>query len=71
MSDELKYPWQEYYQRAILEFDPRRRAERIATAEAIIGARRQALIGNRSASDEREALQDALKGLRILRRNQT
>ena len=39
-------------------------AERIATAETIIGARRHALIGNPSASDEREALQDALKGLR-------
>jgi hypothetical protein len=71
MPEELKYAWQEYYQRAILEFDPRKKAERIAVAETIIGARRQALIGNPSASDEREALQDALKGLRILRRNHT
>jgi hypothetical protein len=64
----LLYPsWQKPYQEALLEFDPQKLEEKIIAAENAIFLLFQELASsNGHGSDERVALNDALRGLRNL-----
>jgi hypothetical protein len=59
--------WQELYQAALLELRPDELRRRIDEAEKAIQQRIVELIRNDSGSDEeRRAMDDALRGLRVL-----
>jgi hypothetical protein len=59
--------WQELYQAALLELRPGELRRRIDEAEKAIQQRILELIRNDSSSDEeRRAMDDALRGLRVL-----
>lgn len=61
------YPeWQNEYQAALLELDPEKLSERIAAAEAAISKRLQAISQNSGHHAERQAIADALVGIRVL-----
>lgn len=64
----LKYPWQKLYEEAALELDPEKLADRIRLAEEAISARLRELGDLDGAASERQALQDAQSGLRVLQR---
>ena len=62
------YSWQESYQAALLETDGTKMQERVQTAESEIHKRRLELSKDQNATqEEREAVVNALKGLRLLR----
>ena len=62
------YSWQESYQAALLETDGIKMQERIQTAESEIHKRRLVLSQDHSGTpEEREALVNAMSGLRVLR----
>ena len=62
------YSWRESYQAALLETDWTKMQERIQTAESEIHKRRLMLVQDQGGtSEEREALVNALSGLRVLR----
>jgi hypothetical protein len=64
----LKYPeWQECVRAALLELDEVRLAQRIALAEAVVSRRLKAISQDGGDRAERQALQDALSSLRILK----
>jgi hypothetical protein len=65
---DLSYPlWQKPYQEALLEFTPHNLEEKIIVAENAIFLRFQELARvNGQATDERAALDDALRALRVL-----
>jgi hypothetical protein len=69
MARKLKYPWQESVQRAIFEANASKKPERIALAETIIYGRLRALIGTTGTSDERQAVEDAIRALQIMQRS--
>jgi hypothetical protein len=63
------YEWQRYYEAAILETDRSRLQVLIKNAQTAIDARIQELHVNHGGTpDERLALEDALAGLNVLRR---
>jgi hypothetical protein len=67
-SDDLKYPdWQRPLQAALLEFDPQKLEETIATAEAAISARLDLLSRAPDNDNERLAIQDGLRLLSFLK----
>ena len=71
---EIKVPtsfsWQASYQAALLETDWTKMQERVQTAESEIHQRRLLLSQDHSGTDEeREALVNAMSGLRALRMN--
>ena len=66
----LKYPeWQEPLQQALLELDTDKLKARIASAEIAIFSRLQALTRGPYHPAERQALEDALATLRVLKRD--
>jgi hypothetical protein len=68
----FRYPWQHDYEAALVELDPEKLSERIHTAEAAIFNRLQELAESSSNADqkaERQAIEDALAGLRVLQRD--
>jgi hypothetical protein len=68
MSSELKFPkWQEPYLEALMETDDRKLVERVKLAESAIFMRLRAI---QSDSDitEKQAIEDALSGLTVLKR---
>jgi len=66
----LGYPeWQRPYQAALLELDHEKLSARVAEAEAAIFERLQALDGTQDAQAERHALQDAINGLKVIKRD--
>jgi len=68
-NEQLQYPqWQEAYRLALLELDTEKLKHRVAAAEALIVARRRAIEGDAERRDERHAIQDALFGLKVLKR---
>ena len=71
MSDgELKYPkWQAPLQEAILESDGEKLREKVAKMEASILERLQELQHGASGHREKEAINDALSTLRIIKRD--
>jgi hypothetical protein len=71
MSDgELKYPkWQTPLQEAILEFDREKLREKLQKVETSILERLQELQHGPDGHSEREAINDALSVLRIIKRD--
>ena len=66
----LRFPeWQVAYQAALLEVDPQKLPERVKAAEAAIFLRQQALANSSDGHAERQAIEDAVAGLRILKRD--
>ncbi len=64
----ISYDWQGSYQAALLETDWTKMQERIQTAESEIHKRRLVLSQDHSGTlEEREALVNAMGGLRVLR----
>jgi hypothetical protein len=65
----LKFPdWQEPLQELILEFDGARLPEKVQRVEALISERLKQLTLSSDGHVEREAIQDALNILRIIKR---
>jgi hypothetical protein len=62
------YGWAEIYQRAMLETDRSKLPGRIEAAQAAINRRIQEINAGHDSVDERRAIQDALAGLNVLRR---
>ena len=63
----LEYPeWQKAYREALLEIDRQKLPARIFAAEMAILARMTALQTSSDGHIERQAIQDALKALRVL-----
>jgi hypothetical protein len=65
----LLYPdWQAEYTKALLELDhPSKLPDRLSAAEEAISKRVQALAGDTNHQRERQAIQDALDTLRVLK----
>jgi hypothetical protein len=64
----MTFGWQRFYEAAILETTRARLPERIQTAQAAIDARIEQLrVDHHNSDEERQAIADALTGLRILR----
>ena len=67
-SPKILYPeWQNEYQAALLELDRKKLLERVTAAETAIFNRIKAILPNHAA--ERQAIEDALASLRVLRRD--
>src|SRR5262245_2559700 len=67
-SPKILYPdWQQDYQAALLELDPQKLLERVAEVEAVIFKRLQAISHNPDHVAERQAIDDALASLRVLK----
>jgi hypothetical protein len=61
------YPWQQYYEAAILETDRSRLPALIKVAQHAINSRIQQIgSDHQGTTEEREAIADALAGIRIL-----
>jgi hypothetical protein len=70
MSPEISYPeWQPQYQTALLEIDREKLPERVAAAETAIYQRLQAISQSSDYQAERQAIEDALSSLRVLKRD--
>ena len=66
----LLYPdWQPEYTKALLELDPSKLPDLLSAAEAAIAKRVQALVGDTNHQRERQAMQDALHTLQVLRQD--
>ena len=61
--------WRESYQQALLELDQEKLSERIAATETAISNRLRAIVGDSNHHAERQAIEDALSSLRVLKRN--
>jgi hypothetical protein len=69
MDETILYPeWQKDYLEALLELDPKQLSRRIAAAESAIATRLQSIAGNTNHHAERQAIEDALSSLRVLKR---
>jgi len=69
-SFRILYPhWQNEYQAAVLELDRTKLSERVAAAEAAIYTRLQQISQNSPHDPERQAIEDALAGLLVLKRD--
>ena len=67
-SPKILYPeWQPEYQAALLELDANKLRERVQTAETAIFKRLQAISQKPDYSTEREAIEEALASLRVLK----
>jgi hypothetical protein len=65
-----KYSWYEFYKTALLETDWTKMQERIQEAESAMDERQRVLSADHGgAPEERQALADAISGLRVLRRD--
>ncbi len=62
------FPWEEHYVKAVLEADHTRLQDLIQRAEAAIQARKRELNGRIGHTPEMQLAQDALNGLRVLKR---
>jgi hypothetical protein len=68
-SPKMSYPeWQADYQAALVELDPEKLPKRVEAAETAIFKRLQTLSGNQDSHAERQAIEDALASLRLLKR---
>jgi len=69
-SPEILYPhWQNEYRAALVELDPEKLSERVAAAETSIYKRLQQISQGSDHLAERQAIEDAVAGLRILKRD--
>jgi hypothetical protein len=62
----LYLEWQAYYQAALLELDPEKLPQRVEAAETEIFKRLQDLALSSNNHAERQTIEDALAGLRVL-----
>jgi hypothetical protein len=63
------YQWEELFEKAVLETDSSRLPQRLDAAQAALEARAAQLAGaNHDAGEEHRAINDALSGLKVLRR---
>jgi len=70
-TSNLKFPeWQRQYQAALMELDRKKLPERVLEAENAIFQRLQSLAVSRNGMAERQAIEDALGSLRVLKREQ-
>ena len=70
LSSTYSYPeWQRDYQAALLEPDSEKLVNLVAAAEAAIFKRLQAIGQSQDHRVERQAIEDALANLRVLRRD--
>ena len=70
LSPKILYPeWQNELRAALLELDREKLRERITTAEAAIFNRLQAISHDPDHVAERQAIEDALTSLRVLKRD--
>jgi hypothetical protein len=70
MSPEILYPeWQPQYQTALLETAREKLPERVAAAETAIYQRLQAISQSSDYQAERQAIEDAVASLRVLKRD--
>ena len=68
-SPEILYPeWQGEYRAALMELDPKKMLERVAAAETAIFKRLQTMSRSSDNHAERQAIEDALTGLRVLKK---
>jgi hypothetical protein len=66
----LKYPeWQEPLREALLELDKNKLKQRVAAAETAIFNKLQAISRSTDDQAERQAIDDALQTLRVLKRD--
>ncbi len=66
-TQDLRFPdWQSEYESALLEVDPQKLPERVRAAEAAIFLRQQALVQSPDGRAEREAIEDAMRTLRVI-----
>ena len=69
-DEDIRYAeWREPYQQALLELDQEKLSERIAATETAISNRLRAIAGDSNHHAERQAIEDALSSLRVLKRN--
>jgi hypothetical protein len=69
-DEDIRYAeWREPYQQALLELDQTKLSERIAVAKTSISNRLRAIAGSSNHHAERQAIDDALSSLRVLKRN--
>jgi hypothetical protein len=67
----ILYPeWQKEFQAAILELNREKLADRVVTAERAISKRLQALSRSPDSAGERQAIEDALSSLSLLKRHE-
>jgi hypothetical protein len=70
-SPEILYPtWQHEYQAALIELDREKLKGRVAAAETAIYKRLQQLSQSSDDFAERQAIEDALHSLRVLKRDE-
>jgi hypothetical protein len=68
-SPRILYPhWQNEYQAALVEFDRKKLPERVAASETAIFNRLQVIAQSPDHQAERQAIEDALTALRVLKR---
>jgi hypothetical protein len=69
-SPKILYPeWQHAYLAALVELDPKTLLERVTAAETAIFNRLQAISQNSDSHAERQAIEDALASLRVVKRD--
>ena len=69
-SPKIRYPdWQNEYVAALFEFDGEKLLQRVEAAETAIFNRLQALSRSPENQAERQAIDDALAALRVLKRD--
>ncbi len=69
-SPKILYPdWQNEYVAALFEFDGEKLLERVKAAETAIFNRLQAISQSPDSQAERQAIDDALAALRVLKRD--
>jgi hypothetical protein len=69
-SPKILYPeWQSAYKAALLELDPKQLIGRVTVAETAIFNRLQAVSNSTDSQAERQAIEDALAALRVLKRD--
>ena len=69
-SPKILYPeWQNEFRAALLELDTEKLRERVAAAETAIFNRLQAISRGSNHTAERQAIEDALASLRVLKRD--
>jgi hypothetical protein len=68
-SEKLGFPdWQPQFHAALLEVDPKKLEECVRAAEAAIFLRQQALVQSPVGHAERQAIEDALRALRVIQK---
>jgi hypothetical protein len=68
-SPKIPYPeWQTEYQSALVELDREKLAKRVEASETAIFNRLQAISESSDHQAERQAIEDALTALRVLKR---